>query len=122
MHAVRMGQWLFHLFLGVALLGAVLYARPASAGLVGTEEIAGAAQAAEARARLQFLAERPEVAKQLQTLGIAPHEAADRVAAMSDAEVVSISGKVGALPAGGAMTNTELLIVILLVVLVALAL
>lgn len=122
MNAVRMGQCLFHLFLGVALLGAVLYMRPATAALVGTEEVAGAAKAAEARVRLQSLAARPEVAQQLQTLGIAPREAADRVAAMSDAEVLSISGKLGALPAGGAMTNTELLIVILLVILIALAL
>jgi len=122
MNSSRLSNLLFHLFLSVVLVGATIHAQPVRAGLVGTEDVAAATKAAEARERLQILAKRPEVAKDLQALGIAPQEAVERVAAMTDAEVLSISGKLGALPAGGALTSTELLIVILVLVLVALAL
>lgn len=122
MNPVRLPSFLFHLMLSIALAGATLYTRPVLAGVVSTEDVAASAKAADARAQLQALVKRPELAKELQLLGIAPQEAAGRVAAMTDAEVFSLAGKLGAVPAGGAMTNTELLIVILLIVLVALAL
>lgn len=122
MNPVRLPNFLFHVLLSVALAGATLFARPVLAGVIGTEALAASAKAADARAQLQTLVKRPELAKELQLLGIAPQEAAGRVAAMNDAEVLSLSGKLGALPAGGAMTNTELLIVILLIILVALVL
>src|SRR5439155_17050187 len=49
--------------------------------------------------RSNFLS-RSDVANQLQSLGIDPSTANDRVAAMTDQEVQSLAGRINAMPAG----------------------
>jgi hypothetical protein len=71
------------------------------AGMVGTDQIEAAAQAAGARDRLRDFVGRSEVRSQLQSLGVSPVAAQARVSAMSDAEVTNIAGKIDNLPAGG---------------------
>ena len=66
------------------------------------------------------LIERPEVAQQLEKMGIPQNEAKARVAAMSEAEVASLAGKLDALPAGGALSNQDLIIILLVVLLILL--
>jgi hypothetical protein len=70
------------------------------------------------------LVERPEVAKQLEQMGINAEQAKDRVAAMSNEEVAMVAGKLDSLPAGGALGNQDFLflIVILLVVILIVSL
>ena len=63
----------------------------ASAGLIGTGEVAGIAQPSAARAAL---------ASQFETFGLTADTARDRVAALSDAEVVQLTGRLESLPAG----------------------
>ena len=70
------------------------------------------------RERVKALLARPEVAKKMSELGVAPGDAAARVDAMTDAEVLQLAGRIDSLIAGGAMSNDQLLIVLLLVVLV----
>jgi hypothetical protein len=65
--------------------------------------------------------QRPELAKELQALGANPTEAQARVDAMTDAEVRTLAGKLGVLPAGGALTNNELILILVLII-IALAL
>jgi hypothetical protein len=72
----------------------------ASASLIGTDQAVTAAQASAARTRLQATIARTEVAAQLQSLGISPQAAQQRVAALTDAEAASLAGQIDWLPAG----------------------
>jgi Family of unknown function (DUF6627) len=86
---------------------------PSYAGLIPTET-----GAPNDRERVMALAERPEVAQQLEKMGIPQDEAKARIAAMSQAEVASLAGKLDALPAGGALGNQEFLIILIVIVLI----
>lgn len=52
------------------------------------------------------------MAAQLQQLGLSPQAARERVAALSDAEVAGLAGRIDALPAGG---NSLLALIVVLV-------
>lgn len=94
------------LVLGLALALAV---PAAHAGMIGIEQ-------AE-RDRVKTLLERPELAAELEKMGVAPQDARARVDAMTPAEVSRLAGRLDALAAGGQMSNRDLLLVILLVLL-----
>ena len=63
----------------------------AQAGLIGTGQAAGAAQAQAARSGID---------DRLQALGIPARDAKDRIAALTDAEALSIADRIDRLPAG----------------------
>jgi len=90
----------------------------AHAGVIGTDE----AQAQGERERVKAIIARPQVAAEMQKLGIAPEEAAARVDAMNDAEVRQLAGRLEALPAGGQMTNQNLLLLIIIILLLVIIL
>jgi hypothetical protein len=71
------------------------------AGMIGTDQVAAAAQAARARDRLYQFVDRSEVRDQLQSMGVSHGAVQARVNAMTDAEVASIAGRIDRLPAGG---------------------
>lgn len=93
---------------GLAL--SLVLAVPAYAGMIATP--------ASSRDRVNALIERPEVAQQLEKMGIAPEQAKARVAAMSEDEVAMVAGKLDSLPAGGALSNQDFLFIIIVVLLV----
>jgi hypothetical protein len=72
----------------------------AQAGLIGTDQAVSAAQAQAARATLAGFIGRAEVATQLQLLGLSSQAAKERVAALTDAEVATLAGRIEGLPAG----------------------
>jgi hypothetical protein len=72
------------------------------------------------RQRVMSLVERPEVAQQLERMGISPQEGKARVAAMSEEEIASLAGKLDSLPAGGALSNQDFLFIIIVVLIVLL--
>ena len=76
------------------------------------------AQPSDDRAAVKAMLERPEVAREMQKLGIPPEKAAARVDAMTDVEVSQLAGRLNALPAGGAMSTEEWLLVIVVILLV----
>lgn len=78
----------------------------AQAGLIGTDQAA--------RATVGGFVERAEVAAQLQAYGISPQEARERVAALTDAEVADLAGRVDALPAGGIVGLLPILVIVFL--------
>jgi hypothetical protein len=119
----RAREYLLELF-GALLLGVTLalLMPQARAGLVATDEAVSASESQQERERVIALVERPEIASQLQKMGIAPQEAKARVEAMNDAEVRTLAGKLGVLPAGGAVSNTDLLLIIIVILLVVLIL
>jgi hypothetical protein len=90
----------------------------AHAGLVSTDE----AVAQDERARVKALLERPELAKALSKMGIAPQEALGRVDAMADAEVLQLAGRLDAALAGGQVSNETLLLIIVIVLLLVILL
>ena len=64
------------------------------AGMIGTDQ-------ATARSTIANLIDRDDVAAQLQLFGISPQAARERVAALTDAEVADLAGRIEAQPAGG---------------------
>jgi hypothetical protein len=69
------------------------------------------------RERVKSLLARPEVAAELEKMGLPPQEARARVDAMDEGEVRQLAGRLDALPAGGQM-NLLLLIIIILLILI----
>jgi hypothetical protein len=80
---------------------AMLPIQSPQAGMIGAEEVA----AQGGRAALLGMIERPELASQLQALGIDPLSAKQRVAALTDAEVRAIADRLDSLPAGAAKNS-----------------
>ena len=54
---------------------------------------------------LGHVLDRPEVVSQLQSQGVDPAVARERVASMSDSEVQALNGQIGSLPAGAKMSH-----------------
>lgn len=79
--------------------------------MIGTEQFVGSTPQADRTAVLNIIS-RSDVASQLQTLGLDPATAKDRVAAMSDQEIRSLAGSLDALPAGASGSGWVLLILI----------
>jgi hypothetical protein len=78
---------------------------PASARVVGTEEVlrteAPASGVPIDRDMLRTLLDREDVRSRLETLGVDPRAARERVDALTDDEVERLAGQVERLPAGG---------------------
>ena len=102
----------------ILILALSLALPQAHAGLVSAD----AAQAAGDREKVKALIARPELAREIEKLGIPPQEAAARVDAMNAAEVRELAGRLDALPAGGAISNQELLLLIILILLLVIVL
>jgi hypothetical protein len=75
----------------------------ASAGMIGVDQLAAGAQAD--RAAVLAVLDRPEVASQLQSQGIDPAMARERVASMTDSEVQALNGQINSMPAGGKVSH-----------------
>jgi len=110
----RLGKWFVDFWIVLVFgLAAALLMPPAHAGMIGTESV----QAQDERARVKALLERPELAKGLEKMGIAPRDAVGRVDAMSDEEVLQLPGRLDAALAGGQMSNETLLLIIIVILL-----
>ena len=72
----------------------------ARAGMIGTDQAVSSTSQADRGALLDFVG-RTDVASQLQSFGLDPSAARDRVAAMTNEEVRYLAERIGALPAGG---------------------
>ncbi len=94
-------------------LALFLFAPLAHAGMIGVE--------GTERERVKSMLERPEVASELERLGVPAAEARARVDAMTPEEVSQLAGRVDALAAGGA-SDRDLLLIVLLVLLLILIL
>ena len=85
----------------------------ATAGMIGTDQVVASTSQADRTTVLNFLS-RSDVSGQLQSLGLDPSTAKDRVAAMSDQEVQSLAGQISAMPAGGTSTGAAILLIVLI--------
>ena len=84
----------------------------AHAGMIGTEQFVSSASSADRTTVLNVLS-RTDVASQLQSLGINPAQARDRVQAMSDQEITALANRLESLPAGADSSGAVLLIIII---------
>jgi hypothetical protein len=99
-----------------AIFLCALFATPAGAGLVGTDQVADPQQSE--RERVKALIARPEVERKLETLGVLPKDAQTRVDALTDEEVRTLAARIDALPAAG-MSDQNWILVVIAVLLVA---
>jgi hypothetical protein len=86
----------------------------AQAGMIGTDQIVSASSNLD-RANLLNILSRPDVASQLQLLGVDPVQAKDRVQSMSDEDLAAITNNLDSLPAGGISNGWTLVLIILIV-------
>ena len=86
----------------------------ATAGMIGTDKVVTSSSQADRTSVLNFLS-RSDVANQLQSLGIDPSNANERVAAMTDQEVQSLAGRINSLPTGASSSAGAILLIILIV-------
>lgn len=84
----------------------------AHAGMIGTDQVATTSSQVDRSAVLSFVS-RADVASQLQSMGLDAASAKDRVAAMSDAEVSYLAGRINSLPAGADTAGIILLILVI---------
>lgn len=94
--------------------------QPARAELIATDQVASAAQVQADREKIRAFLNRADAERSLVALGVKPELAKQRVDALTDAEVVSLAGKIDTLPAGGYLSNTDVIIILLVAILVAL--
>jgi hypothetical protein len=86
----------------------------AQAGMIGTDQVMPSQDSADRTTLLNMLS-RSDIALKLQSLGIDPVQAKDRVQAMSDEEVAALTGNINSLPAGAMSNGAALLLIILIV-------
>jgi len=90
-------------------MAAVLGVPQAHAGMIGAQDTE--------RERVKSMLERPELATQLEKMGVSPADARARVDAMTPEEVSQLAGRLDQLAAGGAISNQDLLLIIILLLL-----
>ena len=108
----------------IALLSAgLLFAAPAAkAELIGTQQLTESAHFAQDRQTVDTFLARSDVQAKLQEMGLSQTVSAQRVAALSNAEVAELAGKIDSMPAAGYFGNQEIVIILLVAILVVLAL
>ena len=86
----------------------------AQAGMIGTEQTTQSPQTD--RGTVMNFVTRGDVAGELQSFGLDPATAKDRVAAMTDEEVRQLAGRIDSAPAGADVAGLLLLIVVIAVI------
>jgi hypothetical protein len=94
----------------------------ANAEMVSTEQVAAQQKVEVDREKLKAFVGREEVQARLQALGVQGGVAKDRVDALTDPEVAQLVRKIDSLPAGGNLSQTDIIIILLIAILVAIAL
>ena len=90
--------------LAIALIAALLnmgLLQTAGAAALDTATVLQLEDRTAAEARIHAGLARDDVRRTLQSLGVDPAQARDRVAALTDAEVAQLDGRLAQLPAGG---------------------
>jgi len=89
------------------------------AELISTDEVASHSSIQKERDKVEAFLSRADAQQNLVALGVNPELAKQRVDALTDAEVMNLAGRIDSLPAGGALSNHELILIVLIAILVA---
>ena len=87
---------------------------PVRAEMIGTAQLLS--QSAQREHASAFMA-RDDVKRQLETLGVDPAVAAQRVAGLTESELQALNGHIDSLPAGAGAVELVLIIILVLLVL-----
>ena len=90
---------------------------PAHAGIVGTDAAIAMSERADAIARINGVLMRDEVRSRLEALGVRPQDAMERVAALTDSELMELQARLDELPAGGSVLGVLGVVLVVLLVL-----
>ncbi len=100
----------------IFIFNLVWLAAPAQAALIGAEEDVAAHSRQDAEHKIHSALARDDVSSTLEKLGVGKDEIRDRVAALSDEEINTLSDRIDRLPAGGDFFGTVGLIFIILLI------
>lgn len=101
---------------------AALVALPVQAGMISTEEAVATQTLQADRDKVQAFLERATVQDKLQAMDVPAALAKTRVDALTAEEVATLAQRIDALPAGGALDSMDVVIILLIAILVAIAL
>ena len=117
-----MKAFFFRLISQLLVVSLIVLPFSTQAALIGTGDVIASAQGQTDRDKVRDFMARAEVQKQLQSFGLNPDTAKDRVNALTDQEAQHLAGKIDSLPAGAingieVVALTVLLIIIIYVLL-----
>jgi hypothetical protein len=92
----------------------------AGAEMVSTDQALGQWTADQDRARVQAFLNRSDAQEKLQAMGVDAHAVKERVANLTDPEIHELARRIDTLPAGGDISNRNLIAILLIVLLVIL--
>lgn len=113
------------LTLSVALLaGLLLFLLPPTvqAGMIGTQEVIAEQTLQADRDKVREFLNRADVEQRLQAMDVPAALARSRVDALTPAETAALAQRIDTLPAAGALSGTDFVIILLVALLVALIL
>jgi hypothetical protein len=94
----------------------------ARAEIVDTDALAAPSQAEQDRAKVRAFLDRANVKERLQAMGLSAVVAADRVASLSEAEVHALAERLDGMPAGGALSQMDWILILLVILILVIAL
>lgn len=92
------------------------FTQSVQAAMIGTEQAVTAPTAQQNREKVAAALDRPDVVAELERMGVDKTEAQVRVAALTDAELASLAGRVDSMPAGGDILGVLVFVFVLLLV------
>ena len=89
------------------------------AEIVDTDAMSAPTQAEQDRAKVQEFIDNATVKERLKTMGVSGVFIDNRLAALTPGEIHALAQRIDTMPAGGAFSDTQIIIVILLCILIA---
>jgi hypothetical protein len=108
--------------LSALLLTLSLAQLPAQAAMIATDEVVANQQVEADRDKVRDFLSRASVEERMKVLGVDAAAARSRVDALTPAEVASLAQRIDSLPVGGALSGTDVIIILLVAILVVLIL
>lgn len=103
------------------LIAFALQAAPVHAGMLGADAAmpaAAASQAEQDRAKVRQFIDRATVTEKLKALGVDALNAGSRVDSLTDEEVHALAQRIDAMPAGGDLSQNDLILILLVALLI----
>jgi len=91
------------------------------AEIVDSDAMSAQSQAEKDRAKVQSFVDRANVKERLVAMGVSGVVARDRVASLTEQEVHTLAQRIDSMPAGGSLSTTDIIIILLIAILVAIA-
>lgn len=115
MHSRRAHGFLLRLVsVSIVFMG---FAQSAPAGMIETGYLLDSEARAASLSRIEVLLAREDVAKQLATLGVDPSLVVERLAGLSDAELLELDGQIDSQIAGGDVLGVIGIVFVVLLIL-----